>query len=212
MTAIDYTTIATDVDGRMLCPRCGAPLYARAVEVLSGMPVFLEEDEIGIHVEFNGDDATHSQCDAEVEYCERCGWSSDTEPTPPVEDTVLRGFISALRAEFGRLCNLQSATGQRIHDPDMTTVAIAVAEVLGPEGFNVEPTQWCAITHPDVREDEEAHMIPTHDFLAWPEISERIAENAAFNLGFPWACPVRLLPVPHGVVCCVGQYEDREDE
>ncbi len=209
---MDYTTVKTDVDGRMLCPRCGAPLYVRAVEVLSGMPVFLEEDEIGFRVKFSDFDATHFQCDAETEYCEKCGWSSDTEPDPPVEDAVLQGFIASLRAEFGRLCNLQSDTGQRIHDPDMTTVALAVANLLDPAGFNVEPTQWCAITHPDVREDEEAHFIATRDFLAWPEITERIAESAAFNLGFPWSCPVRLLPVPHGVVCCVGQSDNREDE
>ncbi|OQA22642.1 MAG: hypothetical protein BWY63_00730 [Chloroflexi bacterium ADurb.Bin360] len=209
---MDYTTVKTDVDGRMLCPRCGAPLYARVVEVLSGVPVFLEEDDMGIRVEFNGDDATHSQCDAEAEYCEKCGWSSDTEPDPPVEDAVLQNFISALRAEWSQMCNLQSATGQRIHEPDMTTVALAVANLLDPEGFNVEPTQWCAITHPDVREDEEAHFIATRDFLAWPEITERIAEAAAFNLGFPWSCPTRLLPVPYGVVCCVGQSDNREDE
>ncbi len=25
-------------------------------------------------------------------------------------------------------------------------------------------------------------------------------------------CGTQLLPVPHGVVCCVGQYKDQEDE
>ena len=49
---MDTTTIQTDTDGRMLCPHCGAPLYARAVEVLSGMPVFLKEDANGVRIEF----------------------------------------------------------------------------------------------------------------------------------------------------------------
>jgi hypothetical protein len=189
----------------MLCPRCGAPLYVRAVEVLSGMPVFLEEDEIGIRVEFNGDDATHSQCDGAVEYCEKCGWSSDTpdanDETPEVEDTALRRFFSAVQARF---IALRSEKEKLIrYEDDMTTVAIAVAEVLEPEGFNVEPTQWCAITHPEVREDEEAHVIPTQDILNW--MGDDLRREVVNHFPGIGASPLRFLPVPHGMVCCAGR-------
>ncbi len=192
---MDTTTIQTDTDGRMLCPRCGAPLYARAVEVLSGMPVFLKEDANGVRIEFSDFDATHSQCDAEAEYCAKCGWSSDAEPAPPVADAILQGFIEAVKAKVAELLALQSDTGQRLYDP-VAAMGFAVAEALEPLGFSVEPTQWCAVTHPDVRGDEEARLFPTREILALPGMQALLLEHIGAGNGLP----VRFVPLPHGVL------------
>ena len=192
---MDYTTIQTHADGRMLCPRCGAPLYARAVEVLSGMPVFLAKDDHGIRIEFNGDDATHSHCETAMQYC-ACGWSSDDiEPAPPVEDSLLQGFIEAVTAKVAELLTRQSDTGQRIYDP-VTAIGFAVAETLEPLGFNVEPTQWCAITHPDVRGDEEARLFPTQEILELPGMQALLLAHIGEGNGMP----VRFVPLPYGVL------------
>ncbi len=205
---MDYTTIQTDPSGRMLCPRCNAPLYARAVEVLSGMPVFLEEDEIGIRIEFNGDDAAHCQCDEAVQYCEQCGWSSDTEPDSPVEDTALRHFIAAVEARFTELRAKRSHTCQPIYGDDEDTVGAAVADVLDGYGYNVEPKEWCAISDLRVQDDEKAHVIPTQDILNW--MGDELCQEVLNHFPDIGIRPLRILPVPHGVLCCVRQIEEDE--
>ena len=84
----------------------------------------------------------------------------------------------------------------------------AVADVLDGYGYNVEPKEWCAISDLRVQDDEKAHVIPTQDILNW--MGDELCQEVLNHFPDIGIRPLRILPVPHGVLCCVRQIEEDE--
>lgn len=81
--------IKTDSEGRLLCPECGARLYAVVEEEHSGIPVYLSDPDYGhmitqdVCVEADTLDAQSSYSEVTDIYCGSCSFAIRAQDNPP---------------------------------------------------------------------------------------------------------------------------------